>query len=268
MRTYSRVTLFTIIATMMGTILTFLVPIYAQGTNNGVVVQHPIQGENIQTGMIVSGKNNAYSLSVSENDSHMYGVIVSNPAITLGKKTDTNAFPVANIGTVPVLVSSDNGIVRKGDYITSSKNAGIGTKLIKPGYTIGIALDDAPQTDSKAPVLVLATVLPQQVSAEMIATPKQNSEEQVKEELKETDESSRIRTFIEYVKIITSGLVVLTACIGGVLYYIQLSKIEVEALGRNPLASQSIHHTMVKHAMVVVVICSGGLIIGFVILRI
>lgn len=260
-----RITLFAFVWMIM---IVVAVPIsgYAQGLNNGVVMQYVVQGEDIQTGNIVSRQNDLFSVSQTANDPHMFGVIVSNPAITLGKKDEQNTVPVTTTGVAPILVSSQNGLIQKGDYITSSKQPGIGTKLVEAGYAIGVALENANSFDDSTPQLISATILPQQVTAKMIEGSDKKNDDMTNETAQLT-ENQKLKTFIEYVKIITSGLVVLTACIGGVLYYIQLSKIEVEALGRNPKASQTIQGAMYKHGFVALLMCVSGLVIGYIILK-
>lgn len=55
--------------------------------------------------------------------------------------------PISNItlneGVVYVKYNSENGSIKKGDYITSSSEGGVGMKASKSGIIVGVALEDA-----------------------------------------------------------------------------------------------------------------------------
>jgi len=74
-------------------------------------------------------------------DPQMIGVISVDPAIILGEKGKENLRAVALVGRVPVKVTTKNGEIKTGDYITSSDIPGVGMKATKPGRVIGIALE-------------------------------------------------------------------------------------------------------------------------------
>jgi hypothetical protein len=74
-------------------------------------------------------------------DPQMIGVISVDPAIVLGEKGKENLRPVALVGRVPVKVTTKNGEIKVGDYLTSSDIPGVAMKATKPGRVIGIALE-------------------------------------------------------------------------------------------------------------------------------
>jgi hypothetical protein len=74
-------------------------------------------------------------------DPQMIGVISVDPAIVLGEKGKENLRPVALVGRVPVKVTTKNGEILVGDYLTSSDIPGVAMKATKPGRVIGIALE-------------------------------------------------------------------------------------------------------------------------------
>ena len=51
--------------------------------------------------------------------------------------------PVINKGITEVKYNSENGMIKKGDPITTSSQLGVGMKAVKSGMIIGIALEDA-----------------------------------------------------------------------------------------------------------------------------
>jgi len=73
-------------------------------------------------------------------DPLMIGVISKSPAMTLGEGGE-NKRPVALVGRVPVKVTTKNGEILVGDYLTSSDIPGVAMKATKPGRVIGIALE-------------------------------------------------------------------------------------------------------------------------------
>jgi hypothetical protein len=77
-------------------------------------------------------------------DSHLMGVISTAPGLILGlPQTSTGAAVfLALVGRVPVLVSTENGAIHAGDYLTSSSVAGVAMKATKKGMVIGQAMQD------------------------------------------------------------------------------------------------------------------------------
>jgi hypothetical protein len=71
------------------------------------------------------------------------GVVSTKAGITLGGNT-TNGVPIALAGRVPVKVTSENGEVKRGDYLTVSNTMpGYAMKLTQTGRVIGRALSDS-----------------------------------------------------------------------------------------------------------------------------
>lgn len=48
-----------------------------------------------------------------------------------------------NIGITKVMYNSENGLIKRGDFITSSSQHGVGMKATKSGMVVGVALEDA-----------------------------------------------------------------------------------------------------------------------------
>ncbi|MBX4206307.1 hypothetical protein KW784_00735, partial [Candidatus Parcubacteria bacterium] len=76
----------------------------------------------------------------------MMGVVSTKPGIVLGSGPDAEGragdVPIALAGRVPVKVSSENGAIRAGDYLTLSSVAGVAAKATRAGTTVGQALED------------------------------------------------------------------------------------------------------------------------------
>ena len=86
------------------------------------------------------------------------GVVSTNPGIVLGRNVP-NGVPVAFSGRVPVKVTSENGEVKQGDYLTvSTIMPGYAMKLTGEGKSIGRALSDYVLGKDKVLMLVENTV--------------------------------------------------------------------------------------------------------------
>ena len=77
--------------------------------------------------------------SSTEYDQNLFGVVVKDPSIVLNKET-TSTKPVLSEGEAQVKVSTANGNIEVGDLITSSSESGVGQKAVKEGMVIGKAL--------------------------------------------------------------------------------------------------------------------------------
>lgn len=115
-----------------------------------------ISSENLEAGEVVVIDENLNSLQVKKStqsyDQKILGVVSSAPAIRIsedggiwiskgdGSKTDTG-YPVALTGRVPVKVSTENGSIKPGDYLTSSSTAGVAMKADRKGKVLGMALE-------------------------------------------------------------------------------------------------------------------------------
>lgn len=101
-------------------------------------------------------------------DYKLAGVITETAGLIAGGGDDARGNKViALAGRVPVKVSTVNGPIRKGDYLTSSDIPGVAVKAIEPGPVLGMALEDysgspstgsGPTTSSPAKVMTFIDV--------------------------------------------------------------------------------------------------------------
>lgn len=83
--------------------------------------------------------------STKAYDPGVVGVITTKPGLMIGEQNpnaEGRDVLVALSGRVPVKVSSENGIIQAGDYLTSSSMPGHAMKATKGGVVIGQALED------------------------------------------------------------------------------------------------------------------------------
>ncbi|MBD3282062.1 MAG: hypothetical protein GF387_00395, partial [Candidatus Portnoybacteria bacterium] len=89
-------------------------------------------------------------------DQNVLGIISYPDVPALGDKLGDNYLPVALAGRVPVKVSSENGKIEVGDYLTTSTKPGVAMKATEPGSVIGKALEsyDNPDQSKTDTILV------------------------------------------------------------------------------------------------------------------
>ena len=107
----------------------------AAATTSSTTVQGYAADSSLQTGTIVQlggGSSGAAKVSAASLSklTQMYGVTVDahNLSLTLSSASIANEVFVATTGTYPVLVSTQNGAIVKGDYVTISSVDGVGMK--------------------------------------------------------------------------------------------------------------------------------------------
>ncbi|NCS68211.1 hypothetical protein GW777_07625, partial [Candidatus Peregrinibacteria bacterium] len=107
---------------------------------------YPTTETGIVSGEIVSlsvGDSNAQTVirPGMASDPNLLGVVTTKPALLLGSNVESGV-AVALIGRVPVKVNDQNGVIVKGDYVTSSSTPGVGMKATVAGMVVGRALED------------------------------------------------------------------------------------------------------------------------------
>ncbi len=81
----------------------------------------------------------------SPYNKNVIGVVSTAPGIILDDATGIGygrAVPVALAGRIPVMVSTENGVVKAGDLLTSSSEPGVAMKATQAGQIIGQAMQD------------------------------------------------------------------------------------------------------------------------------
>jgi hypothetical protein len=79
--------------------------------------------------------------STGQSQQTLLGVVSTQPGFVAGSRTD-NSYPIALVGRVPVRVSTENGSISIGDYLTSSSIPGYAMKATQAGRVIGKAIEN------------------------------------------------------------------------------------------------------------------------------
>jgi len=228
----------------------FTIPNYLPVSSTGVV----------QEGDIISSTANGYELSPTEYDTKIVGVVQKKERITFQGPSVKNMYPIAGMGEVAVRVSGANGAIKKGDFVTTSAQPGVGMKATKSGYIIGTALQSfAPQ--SKTDVRLIQVALNIRVETAQL---------NVASNLLDVFKLSSLATYEHPLTVfkyfIATSIVFLSFFLGFIIFSRITSK-GIEAIGRNPLASKMISLGIGLNVVITVAIIVAGLGLALVILR-
>jgi len=86
-------------------------------------------------------------------DANIIGVVGETPILVFGKPT-TTTLPIVSFAETLVKATNINGEIKKGDFITSSNNPGIGQKATQSGIVLGRAMEDFNQEEGLITVFV------------------------------------------------------------------------------------------------------------------
>ncbi len=83
----------------------------------------------------------AVKMSSSAYQKDLVGIVATEPGFILGPDNE-QSHPIALAGRVPVRVTTENGLIKSGDRVTSSSTPGYGMKAVVAGRVVGTALND------------------------------------------------------------------------------------------------------------------------------
>lgn len=135
------------------------VPAFAQDLSNGTAIGLHID-DKVQDGDIITSSTKGYKLSTSAYDPQLFGIVSLHPGVYFSNATAKNVTPVISSGEVMVRVSSKNGNIQNGDFITSSTTPGVGEKATDNGYVLGRAEQNYESNNPASTGTILVTLQP------------------------------------------------------------------------------------------------------------
>lgn len=229
-------------------------------TSQSVAISIPVTGD-VREGSIVctdSIESKVYSPCTREYDSNMTGVVSPTASVSFDDGLPGSVL-VTSSGNTHVLVSSINGNIKKGDYVTSSKTPGVGQLAKKSGYVLGTALADYSSDDAQSTGLLLVNLSPR--PAVLTAGARNNLMQLIFEGVSGAFESP-----LAALRYVIAGILVVVSFIFGLLHFGKMAKSGVEALGRNPLAAKTIQFGIMLNVLIAIVIMGIGLGIAYIVL--
>ncbi|MDP3778518.1 MAG: hypothetical protein Q8R30_00535 [bacterium] len=209
----------------------------------GIGTHVAVEDADAEEGDIISFVSGRYKLSEGVLDDHMFGV-VSRPSAVVFGSSQQDGTNVVFAGKSFVRVSTINGEILAGDFISSSAIPGIGAKVDGYGEVLGIALADYREADQekigKIPVAINIGV--NTPLTRFAAKP------------------------IEALRYLMAFLIGASSMIAGFIYFGKVTSSGVEALGRNPLAARLIQFGIFLNLLLTFGIMAAGGIIAYLII--
>jgi F0F1-type ATP synthase membrane subunit c/vacuolar-type H+-ATPase subunit K len=228
---------------------------------SGISITIPWSKRLVESGDVVVLEEGIFSLGKKDYDENIYGVVAEEAAISLSDTTleDGQFVRTVSDGEIEVKVTTSNGDINVGDYLTSSFVEGVAQKADMSGYVLGVALESFASEDPNA----VGTVLTQlDIKSAYIAD---RSQKNLLQFLK-TGALSPIMSPLTTFRYLLSALVVVASFIVGFSSFGKLSGKSVEAMGRNPLASRDIKSAVVFNFVFTFGIMIAGIVVSYLIL--
>lgn len=233
--------------------------------------------------IISSTANTGFVRTTFPYDFRIFGIVQQTPLMVY-KSIDNIGTPVSRNGTAQVNVTSLNGLIQPGDYITSSEIPGKGQKATASGYVIGIALTGLGASDGTE-----IDYQPKTTTANQPNPIQKLRTGQITVALKiEYAELTTARTalrlldsfnaalftniqnpdqFVKIFRYITAIIVVLISFAIGFFTFSRSIPKGIEAIGRNPLAQRAIMFSIVSNIFFTIVTAIAGIVAAIIILR-
>lgn len=228
--------------------------VLSNGTAIGVILQSkPTNGE------IITTTTKGYKPASSPYDPQIFGVVTLNPALYLRNTTGKNDTPVVSSGQVVVQISSANGNITSGDFITSSTRPGVGEKATENGYVLGQAVQNYSSNNPKKIGLILVTLQPHYAQISNNLTHNIFTAFTYGFSDAAASPLGAIRYFV-------AGIITLLSFFFGFRFFARASNRGVEAIGRNPLARQAILASVFFNTVITIAIMLFGVAISYLIL--
>lgn len=259
-------------------------PAFAQVESVDFVSLYTVSDKDAVDGDIVSSTvDKGLTRSSFPYDLRVFGVIQSSPLIVY-KSVDNAGSPISRSGTATVNVTTLNGQISAGDYITTSEIPGKGQKATASGYVIGIALTPLSTSDGEE----------FQYQRQISGSKKPSSPEKFRKgritvalqiqyaELTTARTALRLLDsfnaslftniqnpdqFVKIFRYITAIVVVLISFTIGFLTFSRSIPKGIEAIGRNPLAQKAIIFSIIMNVFFTVVVALAGIGAAIIILR-
>lgn len=232
----------------------------AQSDITNIAFSVSIKDQNVQNGDIICSDTDGYTLCKTEYNSSIYGVVNDTPSLSIEVGNIQNSHLVVSKGEIAVRVSSVNGDIKVGDFITTSTQAGVGELATKTGFVIGTALEEYTSADKNAvgQIRISLNIHPR---VDIIGNTRENLLDLLRSGLAGLGVNP-----IAALRYLAASVMVIVSFVIGFLYFGRIAKAAIEAIGRNPLASIRIQASMLVTVLIMLVVFFVGLATAYLIL--
>lgn len=224
-----------------------------------IVMKYEIADGEAKDGDLLSMTDKGLVRSDRIYDSRMFGILQEKPLVVFNQ-TDISGKPVARTGRVKINVINTGGAINPGDYLTSSEKPGKAQKADQSGYVVGTALEKSDQTEGQ----ILAAVKIEYAELTTVRSANRFFEyfgAALSKNVKDPEK------FGQVVRYILAGLVLLTSFFFGFITFSKSLPKSIEAIGRNPLAKNTIQFSLILNIVLIIAVGILGLVAAAVIMR-
>lgn len=250
----------------------FLPPTYAQESQGIEVTSvYEIKDTEAVEGDILKTTNEGLVRTSLGFDNKIFGVITNQPLLVY--RTETKGKPVIRSGIAQVNITNLNGPVKYGDYITSSQVAGKGQKAFESGYVLGVALSDFDGTGAetvdgpRGKVAIGKIPVAVRIEYAEISNPRFVGRLFGFIGTAFLENINDPKKFGDIIRLIAAALVVLLSFTFGFLTFSRTIVKSIEAIGRNPLAKNTIQFSIILNIILLVVSGLVGIIASILIIK-
>lgn len=211
--------------------------------------------------IVITSEDGKIVRSTEAFDNKIFGIVQDETqSIVVFKPKGSTGKPIARNGVVEVNVTTSNGPIKPGDYITSSTVPGKGQKATISGYVIGLSMGSLDEGTGKIPVAI-------QIEFADINTPRSAAR------LLGYFNSSLFKNiqdpekFANVIKFMVAGAIAIGSFLLGFLTFARSIPKGVEAVGRNPLAKGAIQFSMILNIVFTIAITAVGIVASVLIIR-
>ena len=230
-----------------------------------IASREPIQGGQVKDGMIIILEGSTYSLSTQMHDERMTGVTEFNPAVEYVNADDQdNEVPVVKEGIVSLLVTTANGPIAEGDWLTGSLTPGIGQRSNGYGTVIGTALEsyDGPENELGEILIEINITNPHGSLVSGLGFWGQEGLNPIINLM-----GTRSGDAIPFgVRFMIAAIVLLGSIVLGLYTFGRVAQRGVEAIGRNPLAKGTIMLGVTINVILAGFVVLSGLIVAVIVM--
>lgn len=256
-------------------ILTFTI-VRADSLGSGTISTHTVKDKAAEDGDIVSltDEKDILALTSVSYDEKMWGVVDLHPVVVVRNVgMDT---PIVRIGETMVNVTTINGPIHIGDYVTSSEIPGKGQKATdSTGYVLGVAMENFTEADGKiidalgkevsvGKIKVSVGIGPttpfiQKVSGGFLGGLQYTSSLFIYA-LATSKQTEKIIRYILAILVAITSLSISFRSFGR-----NVTK-GIESIGRNPLAKGSIQSMIIVNVVLIALVSIGGIVLSLIII--
>ncbi len=244
-----------------------LYPAHAQESQGIEVTSvYDIADKDTAEGDIVKATDQGLIRTTLGFDNKIFGVVADQPLLvyrTTEATGEAQTKPVVRSGIAQVNVTSLNGPIKYGDYITSSSVAGKGQKASESGYVLGVALAAFDGTGNqtvdgpKGKVAVGKIPVAIRIEYAEISNPRFITRLFSFVGTAFLENINDPKKFGDTVRFVAAAMVVLLSFTFGFLTFSRSILKSIEAIGRNPLAKNTIQFSIILN---IILLLASGLI--------